>query len=57
MNDLVDFVLLAQLIKRRVHAVEHRHDCHGGDLAADAGEADHVTEQYRDVLKYLATGT
>jgi hypothetical protein len=52
-SHLVDLVSLTELVELGVHGVEHGHHFHGGDLAADGGESDYVTEQYRHVLERL----
>ena len=49
-------VLLAECVEERVHGVKHGHHLHGRDVAADPGEAHHVTEQDGHIREHLSQG-
>lgn len=50
---LEDAVLLAERVKQCVHGVEHGHHLHRGDVAADAGESNNVTEKNGHIWEHL----
>ena len=51
--NLVDAISFSELIKERIHVVEHGHNLHRRDATADFGERDHVREEHGDHVVYL----
>ena len=50
---LIDMVLLTELVKLGVHGIEHGDNLHWGDLTADSGETNNITEQDCHFIKCL----